>query len=99
MKWAAKGKGVEVVGGRWDGRNNVGCKMFMGKADYIEFTGLRVGTTLSCPFLLSPTPSQASHGYLVVGVGEKRVMVIGIGFNFGVETTYSMLFAYFPRAS
>lgn len=43
-------------------------------------------------FLLLSTPTLASYGYLVVEVREKIVMVIGIGFNFGVEATYHILY-------
>lgn len=57
-----------------------------------------VRTSSNHSFLLSATPTLASHGYLVVEVREKIVMVIRIGFNFGVEGTYSILLTYFPRA-
>lgn len=85
-----------VVGGmsEWTERR-FGCKMFMGTAEHILFTGLMARMAPNHLSLFSPTPSQASHGSLHVGLGAKRVMIIGIGFNF-VETTYSVWFTYFP---
>lgn len=66
-------------------------KMFMGKLTIIYRSNGRI-----CLQSSLTNPIAGFAGLFACGVGDGRVMIIQIGFNFGVEATYSVLFTYFP---